>query len=110
MSLRTVGILGRYYSARHSRGLYRSCCVTGTYFFSCQDAERLVELFRLSLSKTTERHAVLCYGISGRSGTEEARLGSLREIKWEDVVKFQSSNAKRVDEDVTLAKELGISH
>jgi hypothetical protein len=102
--------LGRYYSASHSRGHYRSCSVPGTYLFSCQDAERIVELVKFSLSKTIERHGVLCYGIFGKSDTEEVRFVRLHEIKWEDVVKFQSSNAKRVDEDVTLAKELGIGH
>jgi hypothetical protein len=112
MSLRfsLLGLLARYYSARHSRGHYRSCSVTGTYLFFCQDAERIVELIKSSLSKSIERHGVLCYGISGKSDTEEARFVRFREIKWEDVVKFQSSNAKCVDEDVTLAKELRIGH
>jgi hypothetical protein len=112
MSLRfsLLGLLGRYYSARHYRGHYRSCSVTGAYLFFSQDAERIVELIKFSLSKTIERHGVLCYGISGKSNTEEARFVRLHEIKWEDVVNFQSSNAKCVDEDAALAIELCIVH
>ncbi|KAG5805927.1 hypothetical protein H9Q74_014240 [Fusarium xylarioides] len=63
----TLGVLGRYYSARHTLGQYRSACVTATYIISLPNDSLLNELdnaLEHALQTTIQQHDGLRYGIA----------------------------------------------
>ena len=106
------GLLGRYYAARHSHGQYRSCAVTGVYYFDGQDFQNfqkhLIEFLKFSLGKTIERHPALCYGLLEKTKNSEAQFVRLQTIRWEDIVEIHTSTSE--DKVVALPKVLGLGH
>ncbi|KAF4334076.1 branched-chain amino acid aminotransferase [Fusarium beomiforme] len=61
---RIKGVLGEYYSARHTLGQYRSACVTATYLFPNDSQDLLDQALEYALQATIRQHAGLRYGIS----------------------------------------------
>jgi hypothetical protein len=105
-----LGLLGRYYAARHSHGHYRSCAITGVYKSSKQSEDHFTKLLSWSLKRTIERHPSLCYGITEKQGKTEAQFVPLKTVNWGDVVEFRISNLPSGDVDEALSKQLGIDH
>ncbi|KAG5747869.1 hypothetical protein H9Q70_009452 [Fusarium xylarioides] len=63
----TLGVLGRYYSARHTLGQYRSACVTATYNISLPNESLLNKLdnaLEYALQTTIQQHDGLRYGVA----------------------------------------------
>ncbi|KAF5975110.1 hypothetical protein FCOIX_7837 [Fusarium coicis] len=90
----TLGVLGRYYSARHTLGQYRSACVTATYNISLPNDSSLGELdnaFEYALQATIRLHAGLQYGVSGEKEAGVPLFRQIRTFNRQDVLKVIDS-------------------
>ncbi|KAH8602709.1 alcohol acetyltransferase [Bisporella sp. PMI_857] len=103
-----AGLLGRYYSARHIYGHYRSCGVTGRYIISLE--QDLRSLLRYALARNIARHPALCYSITAEKLGSLAQLIRLESIEFNDVVEFNKSSLAAGNEDTLLAKHIGRAH
>ncbi|EWG51648.1 hypothetical protein FVEG_16830 [Fusarium verticillioides 7600] len=86
----TLGVLGRYYSARHILGQYRSACVTATYNISLPNDSLLNELdnaLEYSLQATIRQHSGLRYGICDAKEAGVPLFRQIRAFDREDVLK-----------------------
>lgn len=107
-----AGILGRYYSARHEYGHYRSAAITGCYHL--ERPADLTNILKYALAKIIERHPALCHGVTEKSTKSEAHFVRLEQIRWDDIAKcicFDASKSAPWDiEDLALARILGKEH
>ncbi|KAG9494883.1 hypothetical protein J7337_013112 [Fusarium musae] len=90
----TLGVLGRYYSARHTLGQYRSACVTATYNISLPNDSSLSELdnaLEYAIQATIRLHAGLQYGVSGEKEAGVPLFGQIRTFNRQDVLKVIDS-------------------
>ncbi|KAF5553200.1 hypothetical protein FNAPI_6805 [Fusarium napiforme] len=98
----TLGVLGRYYSARHTLGQYRSACVTATYNISLPNDSLLYELdnaLENTLQATIRQHSGLRYGISDAKEADVPLFRQICTFDREDVLKvIDSQDAKGHDE------------
>ncbi|KAF5717151.1 branched-chain amino acid aminotransferase [Fusarium mundagurra] len=90
----TLGVLGRYYSARHTLGQYRSACVTATYNISLPNDSLLNEFDNLlehALQATIQQHAGLQYGVSDEKVAGVPLFRQIRTFNPQDVMKVVTS-------------------
>ncbi|RKK84395.1 hypothetical protein BFJ69_g2181 [Fusarium oxysporum] len=116
----TLGVLGRYYSARHTLGQYRSACVTATYNISLPNDSLLNELdnaLEHALQATIQQRGGLRYGISDEKEAGIPLFRQIRTFDRQDVLKvIDSQHVKGHDEkagevtDDALSKVLENGH
>ncbi|KAF5540031.1 hypothetical protein FPHYL_12157 [Fusarium phyllophilum] len=90
----TLGVLGRYYSARHTLGQYRSACVTATYNISLPNDSLLKEFdnaLEHALQATIQQHAGLRYGIADEKVAGVPLFRQIRTFDRQDVLKVIDS-------------------
>ncbi|KAF5981206.1 branched-chain amino acid aminotransferase [Fusarium bulbicola] len=116
----TLGVLGRYYSARHTLGQYRSACVTATYNISLPNDSLLNEFenaLEHALQATIRQHAGLQYGISDEKEAGVPLFRQIRTFDRQDILEvIDSQHFKAHDEeaedvnDDALSKSLQNGH
>jgi hypothetical protein len=106
----SLGLLARYYAARHSHGHYRSSAVTGVYHFTRDQIKSFLEPLKYALRETIKQHPGLCFSLVEKTAESDTHFLRLPTISWEDVVQFQTSNASEEDGDSALSKLLRIGH
>ncbi|KAF5643737.1 hypothetical protein F25303_6224 [Fusarium sp. NRRL 25303] len=113
----TLGVLGRYYSARHTLGQYRSACVTATYSISFPDDSLLNELdnaLEYTLQATIREHAGLRYGICDEKVDGIPLFRQIRTFDSQDVMKVVTSRPRAGEgegiSDELLSRDLESSH
>ncbi|KAF5551403.1 branched-chain amino acid aminotransferase [Fusarium mexicanum] len=116
----TLGVLGRYYSARHTLGQYRSACVTATYSISLPNDSLLNEFenaLEHALQATIRQHAGLQYGISDEKEAGVPLFRQIRTFDLQDILEvIDSQYVKAHDEeavdvnDAALSKSLQNGH
>ncbi|RYC82029.1 hypothetical protein BFJ63_vAg15057 [Fusarium oxysporum f. sp. narcissi] len=90
----TLGVLGRYYSARHTLGQYRSACVTATYTISLPNDSLLNELdnaLEHALQATIQQHGSLRYGISDEKEAGIPLFGQICTFDRQDILEVIDS-------------------
>ncbi|KAF5687001.1 ToxD-like protein [Fusarium denticulatum] len=90
----TLGVLGRYYSARHTLGQYRSACVTATYDIPLPNDSLLNETdnaLEYALQATIRLHAGLQYGVSDKKEAGVPLFRQIRTFDREDVLEVIDS-------------------
>ncbi|CCT75941.1 uncharacterized protein FFB20_00722 [Fusarium fujikuroi] len=113
----TLGVLGRYYSARHTLGQYRSACVTATYSISFPDDSLLNELnsaLEHALQATIREHAGLRYGICDEKVDGVPLFRQIRTFDSQDVMKVVTSRPRAGEgdgmSDELLSRDLESRH
>ncbi|KAH6954140.1 alcohol acetyltransferase [Fusarium avenaceum] len=86
----SLGVLGRYYSARHTLGQYRSACVTATYTFNLKNKvpghQAFLSALEIAIQATIRQHSGLRYGISEQTDGGIPMFEQLRTIDQDDVL------------------------
>ncbi|KAF5248214.1 hypothetical protein FANTH_6006 [Fusarium anthophilum] len=116
----TLGVLGRYYAARHTLGQYRSACVTATYDISLPNDSLLNEFenaLEHALQATIRQHAGLQYGISDEKEAGVPLFKQIRTFDRQDILEvidsqhFKAHNEEAEDvNDDALSKSLQNGH
>ncbi|PTD02122.1 hypothetical protein FCULG_00012174 [Fusarium culmorum] len=87
-----LGVLGRYYSARHTLGQYRSACITATYTVNLANKTSSHQAFLSALEgamqATIRQHPGLRYGISEQTERGVPMFKQLRTIDQGDVLEI----------------------
>ncbi|SPJ71057.1 related to branched-chain amino acids aminotransferase [Fusarium torulosum] len=107
------GVLGRYYSTRHTLGQYRSACVTASYTVNSANKassnQAFLSALEGALQATIRQHAGLRYGISEQTERGVPMFKQLRAIDQGDVLEIISSQHRDIP-DETLSEALGKFH
>ncbi|KAJ2985994.1 hypothetical protein NUW58_g5243 [Xylaria curta] len=110
------GLLGRYYSVRHSLGQYRSVCVAATYsvspFGNLNTKQGFRDAFENSLQATINVHPGLCYGLADQVDDSLQLYRQVEVTRREDVVKYAEIgelDAGRSHEDL-FHREIETAH
>ncbi|KAF5593860.1 uncharacterized protein FSUBG_9633 [Fusarium subglutinans] len=109
----TLGVLGRYYSARHTLGQYRSACVTATYNVSLPNDSLLHEFenaLEHALQATIRQHAGLQYGISDDKEAGVPLFKQISTFDRQDILEvIDSQYVKAHDQEATDVNDHGLS-
>lgn len=109
--------MGRFYSARHVLGFYRTTSALAILSFPTEklpDPDTwFKDRFYQALYKTVEAHPSLCYGIVDQTADREAVFLRLKTVQRDDVVEFLGqdsaiTNIKR--DDLAVANLLETIH
>ncbi|RTE82811.1 hypothetical protein BHE90_002741 [Fusarium euwallaceae] len=120
----SLGVLGRYYSARHTLGQYGSACVVASYSILGPDnvglsaPTRNLLQFALErcIQRTIRQHPGLCYGVSDETNAGIPLFTQLDYINRRDVLEVidarHVSGPTEMDNttDVVLNRVLGERH
>ncbi|KAF4501665.1 hypothetical protein FAGAP_2117 [Fusarium agapanthi] len=109
----SLGVLGRYYSARHTLGQYRSACVTATYNISLSNDSLLngfENALEHALQATIRQHAGLQYGISDEKEAGVPLFRQIRTFGRQDILGVvDSQHVKAHDEEAVDANDDALS-
>ncbi|KAF4961422.1 hypothetical protein FGADI_276 [Fusarium gaditjirri] len=112
-----LGVLGRYYSARHRLGQYRSACVTAIYNIPLPNHSLLNGLdnaLELALQATIRQHAGLRYGISDEEESGVPLFKQMQTFDPQDVMKVVTRRIPAGEDeavsDELLSRELEKGH
>ncbi|GAP92645.1 hypothetical protein SAMD00023353_5900070 [Rosellinia necatrix] len=88
----SLGLLGRYYSARHTLGHYRSVCVAAEYVVpslsSLETKQGLCDALEHSLQATIRAHSGLCFGLTDKADGSTPLFQQVDIIQQGDVVRY----------------------